>query len=118
MATPPGRNSRPRTTARRRAKSSSPAARRGRTEPAKPTVTAKRGLAGLAAVALALGGGLIARTLLRGRRNPAEHVPDDLLRDTCPVPGDRAPDAFRPDPTAPVPNDLRDSLRPATIPID
>ena len=43
----------------------------------------------------------------------AEHVPTDLLAgaDTRQT---RAPDAFRPDPTAPVPPELRGSLRPAT----
>ena len=44
-----------------------------------------------------------------------EHVPTDLLADAAPGQG-RAPDAFRPDPTAPVPPGMRDSLRPATGP--
>lgn len=43
-----------------------------------------------------------------------EHVPTDLLGDAPPSPTERAPDAFRPDPTAPVPEGMRDSLRPAT----
>jgi hypothetical protein len=46
-----------------------------------------------------------------------EHVPTDLLPDADPAaPGARAIDAFRPDPTAPVPDSMRDSLRPATGP--
>jgi hypothetical protein len=45
-----------------------------------------------------------------------EHVPTDLMGDTPPDPHDRAIDAFRPDPTAPVPPEMRDSLRPATGP--
>lgn len=45
----------------------------------------------------------------------AEHVPTDLLADANPREG-RAPDAFRPDPTAPVPPEMRNSLRPATGP--
>ncbi len=45
----------------------------------------------------------------------AEHVPTDLLADANPREG-RAPDAFRPDPTAPVSPEMRDSLRPATGP--
>jgi hypothetical protein len=45
-----------------------------------------------------------------------EHVPTDLMGDTPPGAGDRAIDAFRPDPTAPVPSEMRDSLRPATGP--
>ncbi len=44
-----------------------------------------------------------------------EHVPTDLLADT-PSGQTRAPDAFRPDPTAPVPPEMRESLRPATGP--
>lgn len=46
----------------------------------------------------------------------AEHIPTDLMGDTHPGPADRAPDAFRPDPTAPVPDSERDGLRPATGP--
>ncbi|MFV0624960.1 hypothetical protein ACBY01_13260 [Sphingomonas sp. ac-8] len=75
---------------------------------------------GLLGVALGLGGWLLAR-----RADPArtggvgsgEHVPVDLALDK-PRPGadDRAPDAFRPDPTAPVPAGERDALRPATGP--
>lgn len=45
-----------------------------------------------------------------------EHVPTDLMGDTPPGAGDRAIDAFRPDPTASVPPEMRDSLRPATGP--
>ena len=43
-----------------------------------------------------------------------EHVPTDLMGDEPPTANDRAIDAFRPDPTAPVPEGMRDSLRPAT----
>lgn len=42
-----------------------------------------------------------------------EHVPTDLMGDTHPGPDDRAIDAFRPDPTAPVPAGERDAFRPA-----
>ncbi|WP_375428007.1 hypothetical protein [uncultured Sphingomonas sp.] len=45
-----------------------------------------------------------------------EHVPTDLMGDAAPGAGDRAIDAFRPDPTASVPPEMRDSLRPATGP--
>ncbi|PAX08219.1 hypothetical protein [Sphingomonas lenta] len=45
-----------------------------------------------------------------------EHVPTDLMGDKPPTANDRAIDAFRPDPTAPVPPEMRDSLRPATGP--
>jgi hypothetical protein len=47
--------------------------------------------------------------------NP-EHVPTDLLADKDPGTQARAIDAFRPDPTAPVPDSMRDALRPATGP--
>lgn len=46
----------------------------------------------------------------------AEHVPTDLMADRDPARQDRAIDAFRPDPTAPVPEGMRESLRPATGP--
>ncbi|NIJ21086.1 hypothetical protein FHS95_002778 [Sphingomonas naasensis] len=49
----------------------------------------------------------------RLRRPSAEHVPTDLLGDAHPGPNDRAPEAFRPDPTAPVPAGERDAFRPA-----
>lgn len=46
----------------------------------------------------------------------AEHAAPDLAAD-APTPGTtRAPEAFRPDPTAPVPASERESLRPATGP--
>ncbi|WP_375403673.1 hypothetical protein [uncultured Sphingomonas sp.] len=45
-----------------------------------------------------------------------EHVPTDLMGDAPPGAGERAIDAFRPDPTAPVPAEMRESLRPATGP--
>lgn len=46
----------------------------------------------------------------------AEHPAPDLAAD-APAPGtNRAPDAFRPDPTAPVPASEREGLRPATGP--
>ncbi len=45
-----------------------------------------------------------------------EHVPTDLMGDAPPGDGERAIDAFRPDATAPVPPEMRESLRPATGP--
>lgn len=68
----------------------------------------------LGAGAIAIGGALFA--LLRGRGNPADHAAPDLAAD-APRPGtNRAPEAFRPDPTA-VPSKAEyDSLRPATGP--
>ncbi|MBB5710193.1 hypothetical protein [Sphingomonas xinjiangensis] len=43
----------------------------------------------------------------------AEHVPTDLMSDKHPGFEDRAVDAFRPDPTAPIPDGERDAFRPA-----
>lgn len=52
-----------------------------------------------------------------GASNPAaEHVPTDLMADHPPGAHDRAPDAFRPDPTAVPTAEERESLRPATGP--
>ncbi|MBB5716116.1 hypothetical protein [Sphingomonas aerophila] len=57
------------------------------------------------------------KALPRGEPNPAaEHVPTDLLGDEPPRPGDRAPEAFRPDPTAVPTPEEREALRPATGP--
>ena len=44
------------------------------------------------------------------------HAAPDLEGDTHPGPNDRAPDHFRPDPTAPVSAEDREALRPATGP--
>jgi hypothetical protein len=74
----------------------------------------------LTAGAAAIGLGAATLAILFARRNrpdPAEHAAPDLALDRPhPGPHDRAPDAFRPDPTAPVPPELRESLRPATGP--
>jgi len=75
---------------------------------------------GAAAVA---GGAYLARSSLKRvwdsltAPGNAEHAAPDLALDK-PRPGadDRAPDAFRPDPTAPVPASEREGLRPATAP--
>lgn len=49
-----------------------------------------------------------------GRRGgDAGHVPTDLMGDERPSPEDRAIDAFRPDPTAAIPDSERDAFRPA-----
>lgn len=49
--------------------------------------------------------------------NPvAEHVPTDLLSDEPVTAATRAPDAFRPDPTAVPTAEEREALRPATGP--
>ena len=70
----------------------------------------------IGAAAIGLGGALLA-VFLRSKANPAEHAAPDLALDT-PRPGatDRAPDAFRPDPTAVPTKAEREPLRPATGP--
>jgi hypothetical protein len=49
----------------------------------------------------------------KAAKGSAEHVPTDLMGDAHPGPDDRAIDAFRPDPTAPIPEGERDAFRPA-----
>ena len=71
--------------------------------------------------ALAIGGAVLALSvaalgwLLKPRPSGGEHAAPDLSPETPrPGPDDRAPEAFRPDPTA-IPTDAeRESLRPAT----
>lgn len=71
--------------------------------------------AAAAAIASALHFGLFDRFL--SRDGGAEHKAPDLAEDhPRPTAHDRAPVAFRPDPTAPVPPSERESLRPATGP--
>ena len=93
-----------------------PAARKPRRAAAKPA-DKTFGVKTLAAGAAAIGiGGALLAMLFRGRTNPAEHAAPDLALD-APRPGtDRAPEAFRPDPTAVPTKAEYDSLRPATAP--
>ncbi len=88
--------------------------------PANPPVRNKQfgiglvlGLAGIV-----LGSGWLAkkRKLAAGGLGTGEHAAPDLTGDTRPDGSQRAPDAFRPDPTAPVPAGEREALRPATAP--
>ena len=72
--------------------------------------------AAAAAAAIGLGGALLA-VFLRSKKNPAEHAAPDLALDKPrPSADDRAPAAFRPDPTAVPTKAERESLRPATGP--
>jgi len=70
-------------------------------------------MATLGAAAFALLGRRGAGTSRDGSFGTGEHSPVDLTGDRHPGPGDRAADAFRPDPTAPVPEGERDAFRPA-----
>lgn len=82
--------------------------------------TRNRAIAGVTAIgAIAAGIGAAFRLGWLDQLFPnkgGEHAAPDLAAG-APVPGtDRAPDAFRPDPTAPVPAADRESLRPAAGP--
>ena len=91
-------------------------ARTKRAKPKKADYARAIPLYSLAALAFA-GGVLFARSLLRTAPRGAEHpAPDLALDQPRPGPDDRAPDAFRPDPTAAVPESEREGLRPATGP--
>lgn len=71
------------------------------------------GTISLGAAVAAVAAAAFAAFRLRRPSGNGEHVPTDLLGDTHPGPNDRAPEAFRPDPTAPVPAGERDAFRPA-----
>ena len=73
------------------------------------------GTLSLGAIAAAIGAVLLGRRRGAGDGSfgSGEHPPIDLMGDEHPGLDDRAPEAFRPDPTAPVPEGERDALRPA-----
>lgn len=95
------------------------------TRKTKTTRTQRKTRAGPDAKAIALGtlsigavtGAIAAAAFgivkLGRRRGDAGHVPTDLMGDAHPGPEDRAIDAFRPDPTAAIPDNERDAFRPA-----
>ncbi len=90
-------------------------------EPAWRAPTAPRfgtlSLVSLAAAAVA-GGVYLVRGLKLRAPTGGEHAAPDLALDRPrPGPGDRAPEAFRRDPTAPMPDSEREGLRPATGPV-
>lgn len=106
------------TPAKRSTAARKPAARKPRATAAKPAAPTPRSAhtAGVAAI------GALAVTMLgaaafgawRLLRRPSEGiVPTDLLGDEHPDGSERAIDAFRPDPTAPVPASEREQFRPA-----
>ena len=85
---------------------------------ARPTI-GRGTVLSLGAFALAAGGALLA-LLARGRTDASSggHQAPDLAPDRPrPGPDERAPEEFRPDPTAAVPASEREALRPATIPV-
>jgi hypothetical protein len=112
----------PRTAKPRAAKSGSPAKSSGaaksggaasRSAPA-PRTAHSAGMASFGAIAVAALGAVAFGAWRLLRRAPSEGTePTDLMGDTHPDGSDRAIDAFRPDPTAPVPASERDQFRPA-----
>lgn len=70
---------------------------------------------GLAALGTIVGAGAAAFAAFRMMKAPGEgHAAPDLAPDADPV--DRAPEAFRPDPQAPMNAAEREAMRPATSP--
>lgn len=98
-----------------------PARKRPARSKAKPADKSRRSggkmvaLGALGAIAAAVGAVLLGRRRNAGDGSfgSGEHAPVDLMGDSHPGAADRAPEAFRPDPTAPVPEGERDALRPA-----
>jgi hypothetical protein len=97
-------------------------------KPASPKTERQRSSVsiGLAAGAVAVLGGLAAafrfgvfdRTIAKATRTANEHAVPDLAPDKPHNDGsERAPEAFRPDPTASISAAERDAFRPATVPI-
>ncbi|MDF0490669.1 hypothetical protein PX554_21280 [Sphingomonas sp. H39-1-10] len=110
MATPSETRAKPRKAAKRGAK---PGAKNG--TPGRSTAIGVVGLGAVAAgIAAALRFGLFDRLRPVGT---AEHAAPDLAPGRPhPGPDARAPEAFRPDPTAPVTAAERDAFRPALVP--
>ena len=91
-------------------------ARPTRSDPTFPPSAHTLGLLTLGGLLIA-GGAYLSRRFLGRGTSGAEHAAPDLALDKPrPGAGDRAPLAFRPDPTAPVPASEREGLRPATGP--
>lgn len=108
-----------------KAKNSAKPAPRGNARP-KTEQTGRGATIGLAAGALAVLGGLAAafrfgafdRALAKVSSTGAEHAVPDLALDKPHNDGSaRAPEAFRPDPTASISAAERDAFRPATVPV-
>lgn len=102
----------------------SPAARKpAASKPATPAKPAPSlpsralGVFSIGAAAVAVGAAIVeAVRRLRGRSSEGHEAPDLALGHER-GPDDRAPEAFRPDPTAPVSASDREALRPATMPL-
>lgn len=97
---------------------SNPAAKPRARKPAPPS-TASRALSVVSFGALAIAAGAAVVELVRrlAARREGHAAPDLAPGGPHAGPGDRAPDAFRPDPTAPVSAGDREALRPALMPV-
>lgn len=92
-----------------------PKAKSAKTQPS--TASRALGVFSIGAAVVAVGAA-VTETVRRLRgRGTGGHDASDLALDHDREPGDRAPDAFRPDATAAVPSSERDALRPATMPL-
>lgn len=106
---------RPRTTTPRKPRTATP--RKPRTTKARAQAKSRSfpvaAAVGVATAAVAAIGFLLRRRARSGDGSfgSGEHAAPDLALGAAPA--DRAPEAFRPDPTAPVPPGERDALRPA-----
>ena len=90
-----------------------PKAAASRSAPA-PRTAHSAAMASFGALAVAALGAVAFGAWQRFRRAPSEGTePVDLMGDAHPDGSERAIDAFRPDPTAPVPASERDQFRPA-----
>ena len=74
---------------------------------------------GLAVLGSIIGAGAAAFAAFRFRKTQGvgHKAPDLALDADRPGTGERAPDAFRPDPAAPVPASEREAFRPVTTPV-
>lgn len=91
-------------------------ARKPAAKPAASTASKALGVFSIGAAIVAAGAAIV-ETVRRLRGRGEGHAAPDLALDYDREPGDRAPEAFRPDPTAPVSASDREALRPATMPL-
>jgi hypothetical protein len=107
----------PRKTSKAAPKRRAPRTKAAKTETGRNAKSVALGTLSAGAAIGALAAGVFGLLKLGRRLTPApgaaEHVPTDLMGDKHPGFEDRAVDAFRPDPTAPIPAGERDAFRPA-----
>lgn len=115
MATPPETRAKPRKAPKRGNNGRFKPRAKANTQSRTTAIGVAAGLGAIAAgVAAALRFGLFDR--LRPAATAEHPAPDLALDKPHPGPADRAPEAFRPDPTAPVTAAEREAFRPALVP--